>query len=70
MSTFNISDINIAGAYANAVTVAQDSDRRNADCHVETGEGLNVMKFLKTLVGRIVTAIIENRRTTFPPTLI
>jgi hypothetical protein len=60
MSTFNISDIHFAGAYANAVTAAKDSDHRTADRHLETGEGSNVMKLLKTLVRRFA-AITEER---------
>ena len=60
MSTFNISDIHFAGAYANAVTAAKDSDHRTADRHLETGEGSNVMKLLKTLVRRFAT-ITEER---------
>jgi hypothetical protein len=52
MSTFNISDIHFAGAYTNAVTAAMDSDHRTSDRHLETGEGSNVMKLLKTLVRR------------------
>ncbi len=61
MSTFNISDIHFAGAYTNAVTVAKDSDHRTADRHLETGEGSNVMKLLKTLARRIATAVTEER---------
>ena len=38
MSTFNISDITFAGAYVTAMDAARDSDRRNADRYVETGE--------------------------------
>jgi hypothetical protein len=64
MPTFNISDITPAGAYANAVMAAQDSDRRNADRRFESGEGLNFTEFLTTLVRRIAAAITENRRTT------
>ncbi len=61
MSTFNISDIHFAGAYANAVTAAKDSDRQNAGRHVETGEGSNVVRNFKTLVRHIATAIVEKR---------
>ena len=68
MSTFNISDITLAGAYVNAVTAAQGSDRRNADRHVESGEGQNFTGFLTTLARRIAAAITENRRTTSPLT--
>ena len=60
MSAFDISDITFAGAYANAVTAAKDSDRRNAGRRLETGEGSNVMKLLKTLVRRFA-AITEER---------
>ena len=68
MSTFNISDITFAGAYMNAVTVAQDSDCRIADRHVETGDGVDFTGFLTTLARRIATAITEIRRTTSPLT--
>ncbi len=61
MSTFNISDIHFAGAYANAVTAAKDSDRRNAGRHVEAAEGSSATGSLKTLARRIATAIIEKR---------
>ncbi len=60
MSTFNISDITFAGAYMNAVTAAKDGDHRTADRQLETGEGSNVMKLLKTLVRRFA-AITEER---------
>ncbi len=68
MSTFNISDITPAGAFANAVTTARDSDFRIADRHVETGDGLNFTGFLTTLARRIATAITGIRRTTSPLT--
>ncbi len=67
MSTFNISDITLAGAYSNALTTAKDSDYRNAGRRFETGEGSNVVKFLKVLVGRIATAIIDMRTTASQP---
>jgi hypothetical protein len=60
MSTFNISDIHFAGAYMNAVTAAKDSDHRNADRHLETGEGSNVLETLKSLVRSFAT-ITEER---------
>jgi hypothetical protein len=60
MSTFNISDITLAGAYVQAVTAAKDSDHRTADRHLETAEGSKVMKLLKTLVRRFA-AITEER---------
>ena len=63
MSTFNISDINFAGAYNQAVTAAKDSDRRNAGRHVEAAEGSNVVKFLKTLVRYAAAAIAEKQAT-------
>ena len=50
MSIFNITDITPAGAFANAATAAQDSDRRNASRHIATGEGLKVAGLLATLV--------------------
>jgi hypothetical protein len=68
MSTFNISDITPAGAYANAVTAAQDSDRRNADNHVESDRCLNFTEFLASQARRIAAAITENRRTASPLT--
>ncbi len=68
MSTFNISDITPAGAYANAVTAAQDSDHRNADNHVGSGGGLNFTEFLASQARRIAAAITENRRTASPLT--
>ena len=37
MPSFRISNITPAGAYVNAVTAAQDGDRRNADRHFESG---------------------------------
>ncbi len=61
MSTFNISDITLAGAYANAVTAAKDSDRRNAGRRLETGEGWNVIKFFQSHARRFV-ATTEVRR--------
>jgi hypothetical protein len=60
MSTFNISDINFVGAYMTAVSVAKHSDHRNAGRHFETGEGLNVLKTLKSQVRRFA-AITEER---------
>ncbi len=60
MSTFNISDITLAGAYSKAVTAAQDSDHRNADRHFETCEGFNILKSFKSLVRRFA-AITEKR---------
>ncbi len=68
MSTFNISDITPAGAYANAVTAAQDSDRRNADSHFESGGGLNFTGFLAPVARRIAIAITEHRWTASPLT--
>ncbi len=62
MSTFNLSDITSVGAYGNAVTAAQNSDRRNACRHFESGEGWHFTGFLTTLARRIVAAITENRR--------
>jgi hypothetical protein len=67
MSTFNISDITLAGAYVTAFSAAKDSDHRNAGRRFETGESSNVVKFLKALVRRIATAIIEMRATASQP---
>jgi hypothetical protein len=61
MSTFNTRDITLAGAYANAVTAAKDSDRRNAGHRLEAGEGWNVMKFFKSLARRFVATTEERR---------
>ncbi len=63
MTTFNISDITPAGAFGNAVTAAQGSDRRNADRHFESGESRQVTKLLTTLARRIAAAITEIRQT-------
>ena len=68
MSTINISDITPAGAFANAVMTARDSDCRIADRHVESGEGSSAIGSLKTLARRIATAITGIRRTTSPLT--
>jgi hypothetical protein len=68
MSTFNISYFHFAGAYAKAVTAAQDSDRRNANRHFESGEGLNFTRFVTSLARRIAAAIAQIRRTTPPKT--
>ena len=68
MSTFNISDITLAGACVSAVTAAKDSDHRNAGRRLETGEGSNVVKLLKALVRRIASAIVEMRPTFSQPT--
>ena len=54
--TFNISDITAADAFANADTTARDSNRRIADRHVESGEGLNLTGFPTTLAQRIAAA--------------
>jgi hypothetical protein len=61
MSTFNFSDITLAGAYANAVKTARESDHRNAESHLETGESRSVLKSLRTLVQRIAVAVAEKR---------
>jgi len=60
MSTFNISNITLAGAYVQAVTAAKDSDHRSAGRRLETGEGSDLMKLPKTLVRRFA-AITEER---------
>ncbi len=67
MTTFNISDITSAGAFANAVTAAQGSDRRNADRHFKSGEGRQVTKLLTILGRRIAAAITEIRHTASQP---
>jgi hypothetical protein len=46
MPSFNISDITAAGTFANAVTVARDSDHRNAAHHTGPDEGPNATGFL------------------------
>ena len=63
MSTFNISDIHFAGAYANAVTAAKDSDRRSAGRNIETGQRPKSAGLLTTLARRIAAAIVEIRQT-------
>lgn len=60
MSTFNISDITFASAYSNAVATAKNSDQRNAARYLNTGEGMNVMKSINSLIRRI--AAIANMR--------
>jgi hypothetical protein len=67
MTTFNISDITPAGAFANAVTAAQGSDRRNADRHFEAGQSPHVTKLLTTLARRIAAAITEIRHAASQP---
>jgi hypothetical protein len=67
MPTFNISDITPAGAFANAAMTAQESDRRNADRHFESGESRQVTKLLTTLARRIAAAITEIRQTASQP---
>ncbi len=67
MPTFNISDITPAGAFANAVTAAQGSDRRNADRHFDSGENRQVTKLLTTLARCIAAAIVEIRQTASQP---
>ncbi len=62
MSTFNISDITLAGAYVNAVTAAKDSDHRTAGRRLEMGEGSIVLETLKSLVRRFA-ANAERRPT-------
>jgi hypothetical protein len=68
MPTFSISDVTPAGAYANAVMVARESDRRSANRRFEPGEGVNVLKSLKTLVRRAVAVIAEKRPAVSQPT--
>jgi hypothetical protein len=63
MTTFNISDITPAGAFANAVAAAQENDRRNANRHVEPSEGGRVNSLFATLGRRIAAVITENRQT-------
>jgi hypothetical protein len=46
MPTFNLNDITPAGAFANAVTVAQEVDRRSTDRLFQSG----VFSQLKTLI--------------------
>ena len=61
MSTFNISDITFAGAYVKAVATAKNSDQGNAARHLNTGEGMNVVRFLKDQARHIATAIVDMR---------
>jgi len=67
MTTFNISDITPAGAFANAVTAAQSSDRRSAGRNIEMGKRPNFAGFLTTLARRIAAAIVEIRQTASQP---
>jgi hypothetical protein len=62
MTTFNISNITQAGAFAKAVTAAQNSDRRNAGSHSDSGEGWQVTRFLSNLTGHIANTITTNNR--------
>jgi hypothetical protein len=61
MSSFNFSDITIAGAYAQATKAAQQSDNSNAEPHLEKGESHRVRKSLWTLVRRIAAAVADRR---------
>jgi hypothetical protein len=61
MSTFDFSDITPAGAYVNAIKAAQESDRRNAERHLETSESRHALKSVWTLVRRIAAAVAEKR---------
>ncbi len=61
MSTFNISDITFVGAYEKAVAAAKNSDQGNAARHLNTGEGMNVVRFLKDQARHIATAIVDMR---------
>jgi hypothetical protein len=63
MTTFNISDITPAGAFTNAVTAAQSSDRRSAGRNIETGKRPKSAGLLTTLARRIAAAIVEIRQT-------
>ncbi len=60
MSIFSISDITSAGAFANAITAANDSDNRHGDRYVVPGEASKVTGFLAALVRGIAATIIEN----------
>ena len=61
MSSFNITDVTIAGAYVNAITAAQDSARRNARHHTELRQGPGL---LSRLARRIARAVSERRPAT------
>ncbi len=67
MTIFNISDITPAGAFTNAVTAAQDSDRRNAGGHSETTKDPMVTGFLTILARRIAAAMAEIGQTASQP---
>jgi hypothetical protein len=58
MSSFNITDVTIAGAYTNAIAAARDSARRNARHHTETSRG---PARLSRLARRIAAAVSECR---------
>ncbi len=66
MSIFNFSDTTPAGAFANAVTAAQDSDRRSAGRQSETGGGLKVTGSFASFVRGIAVAITANCSTSRP----
>lgn len=58
MSSFNITDVTIAGAYTNAITAAEESARRNAERRSEPSEGPG---FLSRLLRRVASALSEKR---------
>jgi hypothetical protein len=61
MSSFNITDITIAGAYTNAIAAAQDSSRRNARRHPEPSQGPDRPRLLSRLARRVAAALSERR---------
>lgn len=64
MSIFDLSDVTAPGAFMNAMKAAQESDRRNARRHFETGDGGSVLKGSLALVRRIAAVVSKKRPTT------
>jgi len=61
MSSFNFSEITIAGAYAQATKIAQQSDNRKSEPHLKKGESHRERNSLWTLVMRIAATVAERR---------
>ena len=60
MSSFQISNFTLAGAYVSAVTTADESDRRNTARHSGSSDGPRRLGFFTNLVRRIVTVISKS----------
>jgi hypothetical protein len=61
MSSFNITDVTIAGAYVNAIAAAEESARRTSKRRSSSSEGPSRLKSLSTLVRRVAAALSERR---------